>query len=117
MAFSSPLFAPLNNAVAAPAADMRRFPIRAPLEVETPPTGAALYARFAFAGAVCVSISGLGVRRTGVGGLLRCRIVAWPQGLVQRGHTRASALFARTAYLAACKSSATRHCDTPAAAM
>ena len=55
MSFSSPLFAQLNGIKPTEAKVAKAFPIRAVTEVGASPKGADLFARFAFAGAVCVS--------------------------------------------------------------
>ena len=55
MSFSSPLFSQLNGLKPTEAKVSQAFPIRAVAEVGDSPEGVGLFARFAFAGAVCVS--------------------------------------------------------------
>lgn len=55
MSFSSPLFTQLNGIKPTEAKVAQAFPIKAVTETAAAPTGVGLFARFAFAGAVCVS--------------------------------------------------------------
>jgi hypothetical protein len=55
MSFSSPLFAQFNGIKPHEAKVSQAFPIRAVTEVGESPAGVGLFARFALAGAICVS--------------------------------------------------------------